>query len=635
MRTIHSFIISLFFGVVQSASAQNIDSMMHIANTIKDNNTKVRTLFEIADYWSYRDTAKSFHYLKQADKFIKDDYLRGIYHFYNGQNLFDYYPQQAQEAYMKADDMLKNFDKEEAYFFRTRAWHNYGAIEQFNGNETGFLKILTDICIPLARKYSDQTLLASQIADVGLILKNQKQYEKSVYYLRQASDIIFRQPQTSANGSKLIEIFGIISEIYLYEKDSVNAKNTVDTLALLIKRFPENTTGMYYYYSTGKYFQFIKAYQKALDIIEEGIEYVKKFTNKTDYSRLLNEKAFCLAKLERYEEAKQNYKESYEIAMSSNASANAVIHLGMLSEIEHTLGNHDSAYYYLKEAFNLSDSINKEQIKQTIAELETKFDTEEKERNIQELKNRTHTQKILFWSSIIVLLTIIIFFYYAAVQRKKRQQQQLQMIEKEKELEVSRALMNGEEQERMRLSRDLHDGIGGAITGIKLKLESNAQQNDSSELFKTVNQLEEVLKELRRTAKNLMPETLAKFGLEDALRDYCETMQTSNTSISFYSNNLSIITDKNKQLVIYRIIQELVNNAIKHAESTEVFLQCTLQDNLLMISIEDNGKGFDISNTKRNMGLNNIEMRVNYLEGKINIDSQPGKGTSINIECKI
>ena len=209
------------------------------------------------------------------------------------------------------------------------------------------------------------------------------------------------------------------------------------------------------------------------------------------------------------------------------------------------------------------------------------------------------------------------------------------MIEKEKELEVSRALMNGEEQERMRLSRDLHDGIGGAITGIKLKLESNAQQNDSSELFKTVNQLEEVLKELRRTAKNLMPETLAKFGLEDALRDYCETMQTSNTSISFYSNNLSIITDKNKQLVIYRIIQELVNNAIKHAESTEVFLQCTLQDNLLMISIEDNGKGFDISNTKRNMGLNNIEMRVNYLEGKINIDSQPGKGTSINIECKI
>ena len=314
---------------------------------------------------------------------------------------------------------------------------------------------------------------------------------------------------------------------------------------------------------------------------------------------------------------------------------NAVIHLKELAEIESLLGNYDSAYYYSKRAFTLSDSLNREQLTIEVASMEARFNAAEKENQLTNLRNKSRMQRVLMGSGIILLLLLLIFFSYAMRQRRKRSEQQFKMLEQEKELEVSRALMDGEEQERMRLARDLHDGIGGTITGIKLKLESSAEQTNNAELFKTVSQLEGAVHELRRTAKNLMPETLTKFGLEEALKDYCETMQTDKTSISFYSSNLSAITDKNKQLVIYRIIQELINNAVKHAEATEIFLQCTLQDNLLLISIEDNGKGFNLKDVKRNMGLNNIEMRVNYLEGKINIDSQPGKGTSVNIECKI
>ena len=86
---------------------------------------------------------------------------------------------------------------------------------------------------------------------------------------------------------------------------------------------------------------------------------------------------------------------------------------------------------------------------------------------------------------------------------------------------------------------------------------------------------------------------------------------------------------------MYRIVQELVNNALKHASATEILLQCTLESGLLLISIEDNGKGFDVATTKRNMGLSNIEMRVKFLKGKMNIDTHPGKGVSVNIECKV
>ncbi|MGO1245799.1 MAG: sensor histidine kinase, partial [Sphingobacterium sp.] len=128
---------------------------------------------------------------------------------------------------------------------------------------------------------------------------------------------------------------------------------------------------------------------------------------------------------------------------------------------------------------------------------------------------------------------------------------------------------------------------------------------------------------------------LVLYGLDSALRDFVQNLQTRDTKIDFYASNLSQLTDRNKQLAVYRIVQELVTNAVKHAGALAIFLQCTVENNLLLIEIEDNGKGFDPTTIRRNMGLSNIETRVKYLNGKMNIDAFPQKGTSISIECLI
>lgn len=636
MRTIFCIIISLFLISAHSISAQNIDSMQHIVNTTKDNNVKVRTLLEISDYWSYRDTTKGFFYLQEANKYIHDDYLRGVYYFYKGQNLFDIRAEESKKAYMEADRYLLKYNIPEAYYFRTRAWHNYGALEQTLGNEKVFLDILMGTTVPLAQKSGDNRLLATQYGDIGVVLYNQKEYQKAISYYSRALQIVKNESKQDFKIiNKLIEIYGNMAEVYVFSFDTVNAKNTLDTLEGYVKNYPSSPFSPIFYYAKGKYYQLLEQYANSLNILNQGILVAEKYLNIPDLNRLYYEKAYCLKRLERYEEAKELYSITYKNAIQLRSMKNAVIHLKELAEIENLLGNYDSAYYYSKKAFTLSDSLNREQLTLEVASMEARFNTAEKENQLITLQNKSRMQRTIMGSGIVLLSVVLFFFSYAMRQRRKRSEQQFKMLEQEKELEVSRALMDGEEQERMRLARDLHDGIGGTITGIKLKLESSAEQTNNAELFKTVSQLEGAVHELRRTAKNLMPETLTKFGLEEAVKDYCETMQTDKTSISFYSNNLSSVTDKNKQLVIYRIVQELINNAVKHAEATEIFLQCTLQDNLLLISIEDNGKGFNPADVKRNMGLNNIEMRVNYLEGKINIDSQPGKGTYINIECKI
>ena len=616
------------------ASAQNIDSMMQVLAKEKTSEGKARTLFEIADYWSYRDAAKSFHYLEEGRKKAGSDFLLGLYNFYKGQALFDCHRAESQKAYMQAEVLLKKYTTPEAFYYRTRAWHNFGVLEQMYGNEASFLKILTEICVPLAEKSDNNILLAAQNADIGVIMYNQKQYNKAINYYTNAIQLIKKEKRTAKTADKLMEIYGNLAEVYIFNQDTLKAEKTLDTLKALNLQNPNSAFIVMYYYPAAKYYQLIEDYNSSLDVLNIGLYYAKKFTNITDIEKLIYEKAYCFKRLERYKEAKALFNEVYQSAMA-RGSSNAIIHLKNLAEIESRLGYYQNAYDHYKQAFEMADSLNKKKVKEEVAGLETKFNTSQKEKAIAELQNKSRIQQILVWSIATILILLSFFYFYAMKQRKERMQQQIQLMEQQREIAVTHALMEGGEQERSRLAKDLHDGIGGTITGIKLKLESAARQNKNSELLRTVDQLDNAVNELRRTSRNLMPESLLKFGLEDAVKDFCETVQSENTAISFYSNSLQHIADKNTQLVVYRIVQELVNNALKHANATEVFLQCTLEDGLLLISIEDNGKGFDVATTKRNMGLNNIKMRVKFLEGKMSIDTQPGKGTSINIECKV
>ena len=141
--------------------------------------------------------------------------------------------------------------------------------------------------------------------------------------------------------------------------------------------------------------------------------------------------------------------------------------------------------------------------------------------------------------------------------------------------------------------------------------------------------------DIRDLSHNLMPPSIRQYGLEEAIKDFIQNVEVPATKIEYYASNMAALTHVNKQLSVFRIVQELVNNAVKHAKASRILLQTTIEGNLLLVDIEDDGVGFDPLTVKRNMGLNNIETRVQYLNGTMRIDSEPGKGTAINIECKI
>ncbi|MBS1663811.1 MAG: sensor histidine kinase [Bacteroidetes bacterium] len=231
-------------------------------------------------------------------------------------------------------------------------------------------------------------------------------------------------------------------------------------------------------------------------------------------------------------------------------------------------------------------------------------------------------------------------------QKRALQQQRIAELEIEKQLHFTEAVLKGEEQERTRLAKDLHDGLGGMLSGIKYGF-NNMKGNliltpETAQAFeRSMDMLDSSIREMRRVAHNMMPEALVKFGLNTALKDFCNDITGSGAlTVTYQSMGLEDgkPIDQTTSITIYRIVQELINNSLKHASAKTAIVQVSRGDNdTLSITVEDDGKGFDTTalKTSGGIGWTSITNRVEFLKGKWDIQSTPGKGTSVLIEIPL
>lgn len=324
----------------------------------------------------------------------------------------------------------------------------------------------------------------------------------------------------------------------------------------------------------------------------------------------------------------------------------------ILDKIESALGN-----YALADQFGARrDSLNNEQINQltvkNIQELEAKYNSQKKENEILKLQQDNQKKSLLnkIFIGSLAALFLVAFLGYRNFKNKQRiasqteeiQQQKITELEKDKQLSTIDAMLKGQEEERSRIAKDLHDGLGGLLSGTKLSF-MNIKENlvlspENSILFETsLRMLDNTISDLRKVAHNLMPEALVKFGLLDAVRDFCDTIQSSSgIKIKYQQFGEQRKLTNTTEVFTYRIIQELVNNAVKHAEAKIILVQLTLAADKIGIAVEDDGKGFDKYEifSKKGDGMENIKYRVQYFNGTLDIVTAPGNGTSINIELK-
>jgi two-component system, NarL family, sensor kinase len=229
-------------------------------------------------------------------------------------------------------------------------------------------------------------------------------------------------------------------------------------------------------------------------------------------------------------------------------------------------------------------------------------------------------------------------------QKQKLQQQRISELETEKQLTATEAVLKGEEQERARLAKDLHDGLGGMLSGIKYSftnMKGNLIMTPENALTfeRSIDMLDSSIKEMRRVAHNMMPEALVKFGLDAALKDFCKDInQSGAVKVIYQSVGMEERQiEQTASIAVFRIVQELLNNIIKHASATQAIVQLNMLNQQLNVTVEDDGIGFDpaMLKTGKGMGWANIENRVEFLRGKLDVQSGEGKGTSVHIEMNL
>lgn len=248
--------------------------------------------------------------------------------------------------------------------------------------------------------------------------------------------------------------------------------------------------------------------------------------------------------------------------------------------------------------------------------------------------------------TFVILLAIILFVTY--YQRKQIQQKvALQELKNEMQRQMLESALEVQEVERVRIAKDLHDEVGAMLSVTKMSFNQLLRKLDSAEdLAKMGKQTRELLEQsigqVRRISKELVPSTLEEFGLILSIDEFIQKVHlASTTSFTFSHEGISEKQrfDKKIELTIYRLIQELVNNALKHAEAQEITLKLTAKNNKIVFIFTDNGKGFDFkairNDPKSGLGLRNLESRLSVINGAIDVQSSIGKGTITTIEIPI
>ncbi len=318
--------------------------------------------------------------------------------------------------------------------------------------------------------------------------------------------------------------------------------------------------------------------------------------------------------------------------------------LKSLSTAEAKRGNILRAYTLLNDYVLLNDSLSQKTNEEMVQTLETRYQLQNKEDTIALQQAQIHQKNLFNYilaGSALGLVTVLFLVYRNYTHRQNLQRQRIAELETEKQLLATRSLLKGQEDERSRLAKDLHDGLGGMLSGVKLQLGAMKGNfiltEENGILFNNaLHKLDESISEMRRVAHNMMPEALIKLGLQQAMQDYCDGINASRAlTINTEFHGLEQRMNAATEVTVYRIVQELVNNVVKHAQATVALVQVIRQGKSLSITVEDNGSGFDAETLegKNTAGLQNIRTRVNYLQGRMDVKSEPGKGTSVYVEC--
>lgn len=311
------------------------------------------------------------------------------------------------------------------------------------------------------------------------------------------------------------------------------------------------------------------------------------------------------------------------------------------------LGQYEKAYKNFNKYDSVKDSLFSIATQEAIADVREKYETEKKEQALLSEKERTshlselnkRSRLLIYLLVFIAVLIAILGFFMVRDSRKKRliadqlatmKQKENEQLVREQALQNNIAMLEGQEAERQRISMELHDRLGGTLASLKFMLQSLYEKDTAVNAHsqKIDMLLQDALKDVRGISQNMSVGILQKYGLAEAIQDLKETAETTgNLQVTVSLQGTSRLA-RQKSEEVYYIVRELLTNALKHSKATELYIQTLLEEEILLLTVEDNGVGFDVNLRAKGIGLTNIEARAHKIHAEFDVESSPGNGAS-------
>ena len=638
------FLMGLITGYPSFAqNTRALDSLKEAYQKSSEDTTRVALLLAMADHYEANNQDSAFYFLEIAKTLAeKLGFKTGVYKYYEQSAILSYTKGNYRDAMERSNAALQLARDMGNESLVSNMLNNIGIVYQYLGEFDKQLDLSLQAMSRIEQSGEVKKLSASYHS-VANAYANLKRYRKSIQYCLQAIKA-FEQYGGNTHLNRILATMGqdyeelnqYDSALFYYQKAILRSVEANDKYAeAAIYGFMANA------------YASVNDFNSMLKVSEQSLALSKELQSR----QLLASSLYNLAYAHYYDGEQEKSKTFIYQALALAEQDSLQDELKNIYSILSYISARDGDYKTSLRAKLKSDSIqaalvNTEVVNAT-TELEAKYQSEKQSTQLrlqQIALKQKDTMNYILMATLAFALVVAFLGYRNYVNNQKLQQQRISELETEKQLSATEAVLKGEEQERTRLARDLHDGLGGMLSGLKYSFhtmkENLIMTPENHQAFERgMDMLDSSIKEMRRVAHNMMPESLLRFGLDTSLRDFCSDINQSGAlQVSYQSIGLeNIVLDQTTAITIYRVVQELINNVLKHSSAKTTIVQVTNASGHIAITVEDDGKGFDtaILQVAKGMGWANIRHRLDFIKARLDVSSEQGKGTSVHIEFDV
>jgi two-component system NarL family sensor kinase len=516
-----------------------------------------------------------------------------------------------------------------------------GNIAYFKGKHDKALTIYLH-ALTIAEKNNFHEQIAAICNEIGTLFKKNKDLKKALLYYTRAMD----EATIINNDAQIANSHNNIGLVYEEDGKYPIALKQYQKSLFYYQKAKEKLGESYSLEYIGYVLGLMKNYDSANEYLQKSLSLRKEL--KDNYGI-----AVCLIELTEINKDKKDFNRAINYAKQAVSFCKEINYPDMLqqgylllSEIYEQKKDFAEAYQAHKKYVTIKDSIFNIAKSNQINELQTRYDTEKKEQRINLLNKESAIQKLKLTQRDGIIIFISLAFLFSLIigyllynRYKLRQNARLQNEVIAQQDLATKAVLNAEENERKRIAGELHDGLGQMFSAVKLNLSALADhfefkdEHGKKMYGKTLSLVDESCKEVRVISHQMAPNVLLKAGLTSAVTDFINKIDVKKLKVNLSTFGLQDRLDQNIEIVLYRVIQEAVNNVIKHSGANSLDIQLTKDEEGINAMIEDNGNGFDTNQLEKFecIGLKNIRTRVTYLNGTVDFSSKSGQGTLIAI----